>query len=109
MRARRPLLRAVRADGYRAAVEAALDLAAPGDVVLVMYEKMAPMLALLAEIGAVPADLGRWSSAPSGGPAAGSGTLPGRWSPAPSGGPGDPRGAEPGSAATRRGIRVGID
>jgi cyanophycin synthetase len=58
MRARRPLLRAVRAEGCRAAVVAALDLAAPGDVVLVMYEKMAPVLALLAEIGAVPADPG---------------------------------------------------
>jgi cyanophycin synthetase len=56
MRGRRPLLRAVRAHGYRAAVEAALDMAAPGDVVLVMYEKRAPMLALLAELGAVPAD-----------------------------------------------------
>jgi cyanophycin synthetase len=58
MRVRRPQLRAVRAQGYRAAVEAALEMAAPGDVVLVMYEKMAPMLALLAELGAVPADPG---------------------------------------------------
>ena len=58
MRFRRPQLRAVRAQGYRAAVEAALEMAVPGDAVLVMYEKMAPMLALLAELGAVPADPG---------------------------------------------------
>ncbi|MFI7547911.1 cyanophycin synthetase [Actinoplanes sp. NPDC049599] len=56
MRARRPLLRAVRAPGYRAAVEAALLLAVPGDVILVLYEKLAPMLDLLAGLGAVPAD-----------------------------------------------------
>jgi cyanophycin synthetase len=58
MRARRPWLSAVRAPGYRAAVETALDLAVPGDVVLVLYEKMAPMLRLLTELGAVPADPG---------------------------------------------------
>ena len=45
MRGRRPKLRAVRADGYRAAVEAALELATPGDVVLVLYEQLAPVLA----------------------------------------------------------------
>jgi cyanophycin synthetase len=56
MRARRPKLRAVRSGGYRAAVPAALDLAAPGDVVLVMYEKLAPMQALLTELGAVRSD-----------------------------------------------------
>ncbi|GAA3342706.1 cyanophycin synthetase [Amorphoplanes nipponensis] len=56
MRARRPLLQAVRAAGPRAAVEAALRLAAPGDVVLVLYEKLAPMLDLLADLGAVPGD-----------------------------------------------------
>jgi cyanophycin synthetase len=55
MRGRRPNLRAVRADGYRAAVLAALDLATPGDVILVLYEKLAPMRALLTELGAVPA------------------------------------------------------
>jgi cyanophycin synthetase len=55
MRARRPKLRSVRADGYRAAVLAALDLATPGDVILVLYEKLAPMRALLTELGAVPA------------------------------------------------------
>jgi cyanophycin synthetase len=58
MRARRPNLRAVRADGYRAAVLAALDLATAGDAILVLYEKMVPMLALLGELGAVPADSG---------------------------------------------------
>jgi cyanophycin synthetase len=56
MRARRPALRSVRAVGYRAAVEAALCLATPGDVALVMYEKVAEMLALLDELGAVPAE-----------------------------------------------------
>ncbi|HEU4347366.1 MAG TPA: cyanophycin synthetase [Actinoplanes sp.] len=58
MRARRPWLTAVRAQGYRAAVETALELAVPGDVVFVVYEKMAPMLRLLAELGAVPAEPG---------------------------------------------------
>jgi len=56
MRGRRPLLQAVRASGYRAAIEAALRLAVPGDVVLVLYEKLGPMMDLLAELGAVPAD-----------------------------------------------------
>ena len=56
MRGRRPTLRSVRVDGHRAAVEAALRLAAPGDVVLVLYEKVDAMLALLDELGAVPAD-----------------------------------------------------
>nr|WP_296076518.1 cyanophycin synthetase [uncultured Actinoplanes sp.] len=55
MRARRPQLRAIRADGYRDAVTAAVRLARPGDVVLVLYEKLDPMLALLASLGAVPA------------------------------------------------------
>jgi cyanophycin synthetase len=58
MRARRPALHAVRADDYRAAVEAALRLAVPGDVVLVLYEKVEPMMALLRELGAVPAAAG---------------------------------------------------
>ena len=82
MRARRPQLTAVRADGYRAAIEAALELAVPGDVVLVLYEKMTPMLRLLSELGAVPADpvpAARFGlSAPSGGPGAGSGTASAR-------------------------------
>jgi len=56
MRGRRPLLQAVRVTGYRAAVEAALRLAAPGDVVLVLYERLGPMLDLLTGLGAVPAD-----------------------------------------------------
>ncbi|GID92841.1 cyanophycin synthetase [Amorphoplanes digitatis] len=55
MRARRPQLHAVRAQGHRAAVEQALRLAAPGDVVLVMYEKLAAVLDHLEELGAVPA------------------------------------------------------
>ncbi|MBG0566167.1 cyanophycin synthetase [Actinoplanes aureus] len=55
MRARRPQLRAVRADSYREAVTRALRLAGPGDVVLVIYEKWGPMRAFLTELGAVPA------------------------------------------------------
>ena len=51
MRARRPKLRAVRADGYREAVLAGLELAAPGDVLLVLYEKLEPVLALLDRAG----------------------------------------------------------
>jgi cyanophycin synthetase len=58
MRGRRQTLRPIRADGYRAAVEAALRLAEPGDVVLVLYEKIDAMLALLASLGAVPAGAG---------------------------------------------------
>jgi len=52
MRARRPKLRAVRATGYRDAVREGLRLAEAGDVVLVIYEKIGPMFALLAELGA---------------------------------------------------------
>ncbi|MCY1142256.1 cyanophycin synthetase [Actinoplanes sp. Pm04-4] len=55
MRARRPLLTAVRAAGWHDAVVEALRLAGPGEVVLVLYEKLAPVLGLLAELGAVPA------------------------------------------------------
>ncbi|WP_250036981.1 cyanophycin synthetase [Paractinoplanes maris] len=55
MRARRPKLSAQRAAGYRAAVTAALRLARPGEVVLVLYEKLAPVLDMLADLGAVPA------------------------------------------------------
>jgi cyanophycin synthetase len=58
MRGRRPKLQAIRVDGYRAAVDAALELAAPGDVVLVLYEKVDTMLAYLAGRGAVPAEVG---------------------------------------------------
>jgi cyanophycin synthetase len=58
MRGRRPSLRAVRVGGYRAAVDAALELAAPGDVVLVLYEKVETILAYLAGRGAVPAEVG---------------------------------------------------
>nr|BFE69610.1 hypothetical protein GCM10020092_029110 [Actinoplanes digitatis] len=54
MRALQPQLHAVRAQGHRAAVEQALRLAAPGDVVLVMYEKLAAVLDHLEELGAVP-------------------------------------------------------
>ena len=56
MRARRPLIRAVRAPGYRAAIEEALGLAGPGDVVLVLYERLGPLLDHLTALGAVPAD-----------------------------------------------------
>jgi cyanophycin synthetase len=56
MRARRTALRSVRAGGYRAAMTAALGLAEPGDVVLVLYEKVDAMLGLLGEWGAVPAE-----------------------------------------------------
>ncbi|MET7395251.1 cyanophycin synthetase [Dactylosporangium sp. NPDC005572] len=38
------------------ALPAALDLARPGDVVLFLYEKIEPVLARLAALGAVPAD-----------------------------------------------------
>lgn len=55
MRARRPQIRAVRADGYREAVTAALGMTAPGEVLLVNYEKWGPMRAFLAELGAIPA------------------------------------------------------
>ncbi|MDI6101419.1 cyanophycin synthetase [Actinoplanes sp. NEAU-A12] len=55
MRARRRQSTVVRADGYRDAVAGAVRLAAPGEVVLVIYEKWAPMRAWLAELGAVPA------------------------------------------------------
>jgi cyanophycin synthetase len=58
MRGRRPALHAVRADDHRAAVEAALQLALPGDVVLVLYEKLEPMMTVLSEFGAVPASAG---------------------------------------------------
>ncbi|MBU2666688.1 cyanophycin synthetase [Actinoplanes bogorensis] len=55
MRARRPKLTALRVSGFADAVVEALRLARPGDVVLVIYEKLAPVLALLEELGAVPA------------------------------------------------------
>ncbi|GAA1592145.1 cyanophycin synthetase [Actinoplanes couchii] len=55
MRARRPRLTAVSADGFRAAVTGALDLAAPGEVVLVIYESWGPLRSFLAGLGAVPA------------------------------------------------------
>ncbi|WIM94741.1 cyanophycin synthetase [Actinoplanes oblitus] len=55
MRARRPQIRTVRADGSREAVTAALGLAAPGEVVLVIYEKWASMRDFLTGLGAVSA------------------------------------------------------
>ncbi|GAA4927450.1 cyanophycin synthetase [Actinoplanes utahensis] len=55
MRARRPQLTAKRAVGFRSAVAEALGLAAPGEVVLAIYESWAPMRAYLAELGAAPA------------------------------------------------------
>ncbi|MEV6301692.1 cyanophycin synthetase [Actinoplanes sp. NPDC051861] len=54
MRARRPKLDAIRADGFQDAVRHAVKLAVPGDVVLVIYEKWAPIRAFLGELGAVP-------------------------------------------------------
>jgi cyanophycin synthetase len=56
MRGRRPALRSVRAVGYRAAMEAALTMAEPGDVILVLYEKVDEIFTLLHELGAVHAD-----------------------------------------------------
>jgi cyanophycin synthetase len=53
MRARRPNLLALRVDGYRDAITEALRMARAGDVVLVLYESLSPVLALLAELGAV--------------------------------------------------------
>jgi cyanophycin synthetase len=58
VRARRPQIRCERAVGARAAVTAALGQAAPGDVVLVMYENVDEILALTAELGAIPAEAG---------------------------------------------------
>ncbi|AGL19559.1 cyanophycin synthetase [Actinoplanes sp. N902-109] len=56
MRGRRPGLRSVRAGGYREAVGEALRMAVPGDVVLVLYENLTPMLEHLESLGAVPVD-----------------------------------------------------
>jgi cyanophycin synthetase len=53
MRARRPKLLSLRAGDWREAVSEALRLARPGDVVLVLYEHLSPVLDLLAELGAV--------------------------------------------------------
>jgi cyanophycin synthetase len=52
MRARRPKLRSVRVPGYREAVPEALAMAGPGEVVLVIYERLAPVMELLGELGA---------------------------------------------------------
>ncbi|HET9518446.1 MAG TPA: cyanophycin synthetase, partial [Actinoplanes sp.] len=56
VKGRRPQIRSERAVGVRGAVDAALRMAAPGDVVLVLYEKVEEVLALLDELGAVPAE-----------------------------------------------------
>jgi cyanophycin synthetase len=58
VRARRPQIRSERAVGARGAVDAALRMASPGDVVLVLYEKVDAMLGLLRDLGAVPAEAG---------------------------------------------------
>ncbi|MBM2622306.1 cyanophycin synthetase [Actinoplanes sp. LDG1-06] len=55
MRARRPKLTALHAQDARDAVAEALGLARPGDVVLVIFEKLAPVMELLADLGAVSA------------------------------------------------------
>jgi cyanophycin synthetase len=77
MRARRPKLRAVLARGCRDAVGEALRLAQPGDVVLVLYEKIEPLLALLTELGAVPGETRPVLSLPAS-PAPGAMTSPAR-------------------------------
>ncbi|GAA2660762.1 cyanophycin synthetase [Paractinoplanes durhamensis] len=53
MRARRPKLMSMREDGYREAITSAVRLARPGEVVLVLYERLAPVLSLLSELGAM--------------------------------------------------------
>jgi cyanophycin synthetase len=58
VRGRRPNARCERADDARDAVAAALAMAAPGEAVLLCYEELDPMLALLDELGAVPARAG---------------------------------------------------
>jgi cyanophycin synthetase len=58
VRARRPQIRSEQAVGLRGAVDAALGLAVPGDVVLVLYEQVDEVLALLHGMGAVPAEAG---------------------------------------------------
>jgi cyanophycin synthetase len=55
MRARRPQIRAARVSGFREAVTTGLRMTAPGEVLLVIYEKWGPMRAFLSELGAVPA------------------------------------------------------
>ena len=54
MRHRRPKLQAVVVDGYADAIAEALRQARPGDVILVLYEKLEPVLSLLAGLGATP-------------------------------------------------------
>ncbi|WP_250009388.1 cyanophycin synthetase [Actinoplanes sp. M2I2] len=75
MRARRPTLTALRTDGFAGAVTGALRLARPGDVVLVLYEKLGPVLELLTRLGAVPAGAAV-PALPGRGP--GAGVSPGR-------------------------------
>jgi cyanophycin synthetase len=76
MRARRPKLTAVRAGDYRQAVREALRLAGAGDVVLVLFEKIDPILALLAELGATASEA--FSMALPSAPAPGAVAAPGR-------------------------------
>ncbi|MEE6309052.1 cyanophycin synthetase [Plantactinospora veratri] len=52
---RSPGVRCELAGDAAEALQVALDLAGPGDVVLVVYEKLEPVLALLRSMGAVPA------------------------------------------------------
>ncbi|MEV4349615.1 cyanophycin synthetase [Actinoplanes sp. NPDC049596] len=54
MRARRPQMTAVRVRGFADAVPEALRLARAGDVVLVLYERLDPVLNLLSGLGARP-------------------------------------------------------
>ncbi|SDT79529.1 cyanophycin synthetase [Actinoplanes derwentensis] len=72
MRARRPRLTAVRTEGFRAALTSALEMAEPGDVVLVIYESWGPLRSFLAGLGAVPAaGVPVHAALPSAGPGAG--------------------------------------
>ncbi|GAA0809506.1 cyanophycin synthetase [Spirilliplanes yamanashiensis] len=58
IRARRADARCERVTHAREALATALSMAQPGEVVLVCYEEIGPMLALLDELGAVPARAG---------------------------------------------------
>ncbi|HEX8630372.1 MAG TPA: cyanophycin synthetase [Catenuloplanes sp.] len=55
VRARRPQARCEQAARMPEALHAALAMANPGDVVLVLYEKVEPVLTLLRDLGAEPA------------------------------------------------------
>ena len=54
MKRARPGIRCRAVAGLAAAVSAALALATPGDPILLLYEKLGPVQALLTGIGATP-------------------------------------------------------